>query len=117
VLCRDIKGLSDADPLYKALLDRPITVTLGLVGPDGRIGLTPMWFDYEGDKVLVNTAAHRPKCAWIRAQPHFTILIVNPDNPYHWVQLKCSGEREEREADPGGECVPRPLDKIGTKNT
>ena len=31
-----IKGLSDLDPIYKALLDRPITVTLGLIGPDGQ---------------------------------------------------------------------------------
>jgi hypothetical protein len=31
-------------------------MTLGLIGPDGRVSLTPMWFDYEGDKVLVNTA-------------------------------------------------------------
>ena len=30
-----IKGLADLDPIYKALLDRPITVTLGLIGPDG----------------------------------------------------------------------------------
>ena len=80
-----ISGLSGLDPIYKALLDRPITVALGLIGPDGSIGLTPMWFDYEGDQVLVNTASHRPKCAWIRKNPKFTILIVNPDNAYHWV--------------------------------
>ena len=91
-----IKGLSDLDPIYKALLDRPITVTLGLIGPDGRIGLTPMWFDYEGDKVLVNTASHRAKCDWIRKNPKLTILVVNPENAYHWVQLKCTVEREER---------------------
>ena len=96
-----IKGLSDLDPIYKALLDRPITVTLGLIGPDGRIGLTPMWFDYEGDKVLVNTASHRAKCDWIRKNPKLTILIVNPENAYHWVQLKCTVEREEDEAGAG----------------
>jgi len=79
-----IKGLSSLDPIYKALLDRPITVTLGLIGPDGTVGLTPMWFDYEGDQVLVNTASHRRKCDWIRKSPRFTILIVNPDNAYHW---------------------------------
>jgi hypothetical protein len=78
-----ISGLSGLDPIYKALLDRPITVTLGLIGPDGRIGLTPMWFDYEGDKVLVNTASHRAKCDWIRKNPKLTILVVNPDNAYH----------------------------------
>ena len=114
---RQIKGLQDLDPIYKQLLDRPITVTLGLIGPDGRVGLTPMWFDYEGDKVLVNTAAHRPKCGWIRKNPRLTILIVNPDNPYHWVQLKCSVEREELEDAPGGERVTRQLDKIWTKYT
>ncbi len=59
-------GLHDLDPKYKRLLDEPVTMTLGLIGPDGRIGLTPMWFDYEGDKVLVNTASHRAKCEWIR---------------------------------------------------
>ena len=96
-----IKGLSDLDPIYKALLDRPITVTLGLIGPDGRIGLTPMWFDYEGDKVLVNTASHRAKCGWIRKNPKLTILIVNPENAYHWVQLKCTVEREERRSGAG----------------
>jgi general stress protein 26 len=113
----EIKGLADLDPIYKALLDRPITVTMGLTAPDGTIGLTPMWFDYEGDKVLVNTASHRSKCGWIRKNRKLTILIVNPDNAYHWVQLKCSVEREEHEDAPGGERVTRQLDKIWTKYT
>jgi nitroimidazol reductase NimA-like FMN-containing flavoprotein (pyridoxamine 5'-phosphate oxidase superfamily) len=112
-----IKGLGNLDPVYKALLDRPIIVTLGLIGPDGTVGLTPMWFDYEGDQVLVNTASHRRKCDWIRKSPHFTILIVNPENAYHWVQLKCSVDHEEREWEPGGERVTRQLDKIWTKYT
>ena len=112
-----IKGLSDLDPIYKSLLDRPVTVILGLTGPDGRIGMTPMWFDYEGDKVLVNTASHRPKCEWIRKNPKLTMLLVNPDNPYHWVQIKCTVESEEREWDKGGERVTNQLDKIWTKYT
>ena len=44
-------------------------------------------------------------------------VIVNPDNAYHWVQLKCSVEREEREEDAGGERVTKQLDKIWTKYT
>ncbi len=112
-----ITSLSDLDPIYKALLDRPITVTLGLITPDGRVGLTPMWFDYEGDQILVNTAAHRPKCGWIRRQPLLTILIVNPNNAYHWVQIKCHVAREELETGPNGARVTRQLDKIWTKYT
>ena len=78
-----IRSLSELDPIYKALLDRPITVTLGLIGPDGRVGLTPMWFDYEGDKILVNTASHRAKCEWIRQRPQLTLLSQRVRTPMH----------------------------------
>ena len=109
--------LDDLDPIYRQLLDRPITQTLGLIGFDGRISLTPMWFDYENDKILVNTASHRPKCEWIRRNPQMTSLLVNPENPYHWVQIKQTVEKELREWEPGGEYVTQQLDRIWTKYT
>ena len=107
-----VSSLDSLDPIYKELLDRPITITLGLIGPDGRVSLTPMWFDYDGDHVLVNTAAHRSKCGWIRNNPELTILVVNPDNPYHWVQIKCTVEREELEEGETGAKVTQQVDKI-----
>jgi len=114
---RGARSLADLDPIYRQLLDEPITVTLGVTGPDGRPSLTPMWFDYEGDKILVNTASHRPKCAWIRKNPRLTVLLVNPRNPYHWMQIKCTVEREMREWEPGGDYVTRQIDRIWTKYT
>jgi nitroimidazol reductase NimA-like FMN-containing flavoprotein (pyridoxamine 5'-phosphate oxidase superfamily) len=109
--------LDDLDPIYRQLLDRPITQTLGIIGPDGRPSLTPMWFDYEDDKILVNTASHRPKCEWIRKSPRMTSFLVNPDNSYHWIQIKHTVEKELREWEPGGEYVTRQLDRIWTKYT
>jgi len=110
-------SLDDLEPIYRELLDRPVTMTLGLIGPDGRIGMTPMWFDYADDKILVNTASHRAKCDWIRNSPQLTVLLVNPDNAYHWVQIKCTVEEERREWEAGGEAVTAQLDKIWTKYT
>ena len=110
-------GLADLDPIYKQLLDQPVTMTLGLIGPDGRVNMTPMWFDYEGDNVLVNTASHRPKCDWIRKNPRLTMLLVNPKNPYHWMQIKCTVEREMREGEAGGDYVTRQIDRMWTKYT
>ena len=46
-----------------------------------------------------------------------TLLIVNPDNHYNWVQIKCTVESEQREWEPGGERVTTQLDKIWTKYT
>ena len=72
---------------------------------------------WAGEKVLVNTASHRPKCEWIRKNPRLTILLVNPKNPYHWVQIKCTVEKELREWEPGGEYVTKQLDRIWHKYT
>jgi len=114
---RAAASLNDLDPMYRQLLDRPITQTLGITGPDGRPSLTPMWFDHENDKILVNTASHREKCQWIRNSPRMTSLLVNPDNPYHWIQIRHTVEKELREWEPGGEYVTAQLDRIWTKYT
>ena len=76
----EIASLDELDPMYKQLLDRPIACVLAVIAGDGRPNLTPMWFDYEGDKVLVNVATHRRKYGWIRKNPHLTLVLVNPDN-------------------------------------
>ncbi len=91
----------------------PITVTLGLTDPDGRVNMTPMWFDHDGDKVLVNTAAHRAKCGWTRKNPRLTMPLVNPQNSYHWMSIKCTVVNEIREGEPGGEHI----DRLWTKYT
>ena len=64
-----ITSLDDLDPIYKRLLDEPVTAVFAVLGGDGRPNLTPMWFDYAGSTVLVNVASHRKKVQWIRANP------------------------------------------------
>jgi nitroimidazol reductase NimA-like FMN-containing flavoprotein (pyridoxamine 5'-phosphate oxidase superfamily) len=75
-----------------------------------------MWFDYDGDKVLINVAAHRKKTGWIRKNPQITLLIMNPANMYHWVSMKVTVEREILEDDPEeGAYVTEQLNKIWRK--
>jgi general stress protein 26 len=113
-----IQSLSDLPEIYKQLIDGPIPVTLGLIGNDGRVNMTPMWFDYEGDLVLVNVAAHRKKVEWIRARPQLSMLLVNPANMYHWISIKATVVREILEDDPDeGARATAQLDKIWTKYT
>lgn len=113
-----ISSLDDLDPMYKRLLDEPVACVLGLIGNDGRVNQTPMWFDYEGSNVLVNVASHRKKVEWIRKQPKLSILLVNPQNAYHWVSIKCTVAREISEDDPAeGTTVTAQLDRIWTKYT
>lgn len=113
-----ITSLVDLDPIYKQLLDEPVTATVAVVGRDGLPNLTPVWFDYEGEHVLLNLAHHRKKVEWLRATPHATFLLMNPQNTYHWVSIKCTVSREIAEDDPReGRRVTEQLDRIWRKYT
>jgi PPOX class probable F420-dependent enzyme len=113
-----IRGLSDLDPIYKRLLDEPVTAIVSVTGSDGRSNLTPVWFDYDGDLVLLNLAAHRKKVEWLRKNPQATFMLMNPANAYHWVSIKCTVSREIPEEDPAdGPRVIAQLDRIYTKYT
>ena len=111
-----VTSLEELDPMYKQLMNKPYACVMSVIGPDGRCGLTPMWFDYDGDKVLVNVASHRKKTGWIRDNPQLTIIIVNPENMYHWMSLKVTVEREIEESDPTeGGSVTEQLNRIWRK--
>src|SRR5262249_53760706 len=93
-------SLADPAPVYKRLLDEPVTAVVAVTGSDGQPNLTPVWFDYEGDTVLLNLATHRKKVDWLRKAPNATFLLMNPENTYHWVSIKTVVRREVGEENP-----------------
>lgn len=111
-------SLEDLDPIHRQLLDEPVTAVIAVMGGDGRPWLTPVWFNYSGGKVLVNLAEHRRKTEWIRRNPQITLLLMNPKNPYHWLSIKATAEREIHEDDPvnGGRAT-ETIDQAWTKYT
>jgi PPOX class probable F420-dependent enzyme len=113
-----VDTLVDLDPIYRQLLDEPITAVIAVIGGSGRPNMTPVWFDYEGDTVLLNLATHRKKVDWLRKNPEATFLLLNPANAYHWVSIKATVRREVSEDDPAeGTRVTAQLDRIWTKYT
>jgi PPOX class probable F420-dependent enzyme len=112
-----IESLDDLDPTYKRLLDDPVTAVVSVIAADGRPSLTPMWFDYAGDQVLVNVAEHRKKTTWIQNNPEISLILVNPENPYHWVSMKATAVKEIHEDGPDGQRAKEHVDKIWRKYT
>ena len=110
------QSLNDLDPSYRRLLDEQVTAVIAVMGPDGRPWLTPVWFNYDGEKVLLNLAEHRKKTPAIRSNPQVTILLMNPQNPYHWLTIKATAEREIHEDDPDeGHRATETIDQSWTK--
>jgi PPOX class probable F420-dependent enzyme len=68
--------------------DRKALANVGTVMPDGSPQVTPMWFDYDGKLILVNSARGRVKDRNIRRNPAVAVSIVDPDNAYRYVTVR-----------------------------
>ena len=85
------RGQAAAGPIPAEFLDlfRKRTVAhLATVMPDGTPHVTPVWVDYDGRHVLVNSAAGRQKDRNMARRPHVAIEIADPDNPNRYVHVR-----------------------------
>jgi len=73
---------------YKDLLVRPVVVTLVTVMPDGQPQATPVWIDTQGEYLRVNTARGRQKDRNMQRDAKVTVLAIDPENPYHWLEVR-----------------------------
>lgn len=79
------------------LLERPVVVTLVTVMPDGQPQATPIWADIVDGRIRVNTVVGRQKYNNMKERPQATVLAIDPENPYRWMEVrgKVTGESLE----------------------
>jgi PPOX class probable F420-dependent enzyme len=79
------------------LFQRPIIAVLVTLMPDGQPQANPVWVDYDGQYVLVNTAKGRQKARNMERRSKVTVLLLDPDDVYHWVEVRGHVEDETEE--------------------
>jgi PPOX class probable F420-dependent enzyme len=62
--------------------------SLATINADGTPQVTPVWFDWDGSRIRINTAKGRVKDKNLRRTPAVALTIMDPDNPYRYVQVK-----------------------------
>jgi PPOX class probable F420-dependent enzyme len=55
---------------------------------DGTPQVTPVWFNMDGDLIVVNSAAGRVKDKNMRSRPSVALVIADPRNPYRYLQVR-----------------------------
>jgi PPOX class probable F420-dependent enzyme len=73
---------------YLDLFKKPAFANLATVMPDGTPQVTPVWVDYDGRNIIVNTAEGRQKDRNLRRNPEVALSIMDPDNPYRYLQIR-----------------------------
>lgn len=87
----------------RALLQREkkAFASIAFVRKDGSPQVTPIWFDWDGKHVIVNTARGRVKDKVLHKHPRVSLAIIDPDNPYNYLEIRgrVAEETEEGAAD------------------
>lgn len=73
---------------HRDLLERPLVVSLATLQPDGSPQVMPMWADLVDGMVRVNAAVGRQKHANMVARPAVSILVIDPDDPFRFLEVR-----------------------------
>ena len=76
---------------HKDLLSAQVGV-LGTIGASGRPQLSATWFLADGETVKISLNTARQKVKNLQADPKVSFLILAPDNPYKYVELRGDAE-------------------------
>jgi PPOX class probable F420-dependent enzyme len=55
---------------------------------DGSPQVTPVWFNTDGEHLLINSAKGRTKDRNMRARPRVAVAVMDPENSYRYIQLR-----------------------------
>ena len=73
---------------FRDFFTRPVLAHLATLMPDGTPQVTPVWIDYDGKHVIVNTAEGRVKDRNLKRDGRVAIAIMDPDNPYRYLGVE-----------------------------
>src|SRR5438067_6423007 len=81
--------MPDAIPnKYLDLFNKKAFANLATVMPDGQPQVTPVWCDFDGEYILINSAKGRQKDRNLRREPRVSLAIQDPDNPYRYLEVR-----------------------------
>lgn len=70
------------------LFERPIICALSTVDQNGQPHTVPVWCDYDGTYVRVNAPAATKKAKDMAQNSKVAVLLVDPNQAYHWVEVR-----------------------------
>lgn len=83
----------------KDLLQITTLANVATLGPKGEPQVNPVWFGWDGEVIKFSTVKDRQKERNIQQDPRIAVLIVDPSNPYRYIEIRGTVERIEDDPD------------------
>ena len=73
---------------FKDILDKKSFVHLATIMKDGSPQVSPVWAEYDGEHIIVNSASGRLKDRNMKAESRVALSATDPDNPYRSLMIR-----------------------------
>lgn len=73
---------------YVDLFNKRTFANLATLNSDGSPQVTPVWCDFDGTHVIINTARGRRKDRNMTRDPRVSMSLLDPENPYRYLEVR-----------------------------
>jgi len=80
------------------LLESTALADVATIGPHGEPQVNPVWFGWDGERIRFSQTTNRQKYRNVRRDPRIALSIVDPQNPYRYLEVR--GRVVDIEPDP-----------------
>jgi PPOX class probable F420-dependent enzyme len=70
------------------LFHKKAFANLATLMPNGQPQVTPVWVDFDGHHVIINTAEGRQKDKNLQRDKRVALSLLDPDNPYRYLEVR-----------------------------
>lgn len=84
---------------YKDLLQTTALAHIATVGSKGEPQSNPVWFGWDGEHILFSQTKSRQKYHNVQRDPRIALSIVDPKNPYRYLEVRGKVTRIDEDPD------------------
>ena len=84
---------------HEGLLMSNALAHVATLGPRGEPHNNPVWFDWDGEHIRFSQTKTRQKYRNVSREPRLALSIVDPDNPFRYLEVRGVVERIEEDPD------------------
>jgi PPOX class probable F420-dependent enzyme len=70
------------------LFQKKAFASLATLMPDGKPQVTPVWVEFDGHHVIINTAEGRQKDKNLQRDKRVALSLMDPENPYRYLEVR-----------------------------
>ena len=76
------------DDQKKLVSESKSFIHLATINKDGSPQVSPVWVDFDGAYVIVNSQQKRRKVRNVRRDPRVALSVTDPENSYHYIEIR-----------------------------